>query len=162
MWTPYTQPTGTITNALDRLREHIAHVPERVKALPESELTQQTPGKWSRKEILGHLIDSAINNLKRFTDVQTQTADGPYRIQGYDQDKLVAINRYHALPLPHLLALWGSLNTQIVYVAEAVPAETLARPVEFGQTDNDDPGLTLGWLIEDYVAHLEHHLRTLL
>ncbi|WP_420147363.1 DinB family protein [Spirosoma sp.] len=145
-------------DALNRLRNHIADVPSRVVLRSAAELTKKMRGKWSRKEILGHLIDSAVNNLKRFTDAQF--ADGPYPIQPYRQDELVRVNHYQELPLAHLLTLWQSLNTQILYVAEATPAEALAQPVHINTSDVKE--YTLGWLIEDYVAHLEHHLKTLL
>lgn len=143
--------------ALDRLRTYIVEVPDQLTALTESELTQHVPGKWSRKEILGHLIDSAINNLKRFTDAQF--ADEPYLIQSYNQNKLVVVNQYHQLPITHLLTLWASLNRQILYVVDAMPANTLTNPVHLnGSHDNK----SLAWLIEDYVLHMEHHLKTLL
>ncbi len=160
MWTmiAYAQPTGTITPALDRLRTHLVQVPERLHGCSEADLTYHLPGKWSRKQLLGHLIDSALNNLKRFTDAPL--ADGPYRLQGYQQDELVLANRYQDLPLDHLLSLWSSLNTQIIYVAEAIPAELLSKPIRVENPTDDT--LTLGWLIEDYVAHLEHHLKTML
>jgi hypothetical protein len=154
----YAQPTGSITNALNRLRQHIDDVPTQLQALSETDLTEHEPGKWSRKEVLGHLIDSALNNLKRFTDAQF--ADGVYRIQGYNQNQLVLVNQYQTLPLTHLLTLWSCLNSQIIYVSRKIQAQTLNRPVQFGETP--EPGQTLGWLIEDYVAHLEHHLKTLL
>lgn len=154
----YAQPTGSITDALERLRFHLMEVPSRLTILSATELTHKSPGKWSRKEILGHLIDSAINNLKRFTDAQS--IDEPYLIRGYNQDKLVVINQYQNLPVDHLLTLWKSLNTQIIYVAEAIPAESLVRTVHSGNPESTT--FTLGWLIEDYVAHLEHHLKTLL
>ena len=120
------QSTNSITGALDRLRSHIEEVPVALSLLSDMQLTQRLPGKWSRKEILGHLIDSALNNLKRFTDAQF--ADGQYRIQSYNQDKLVRVNQYHTLPLAHLLLLWQSLNRQILYVTEAIPTETLLNP----------------------------------
>ncbi|GAB4018903.1 DinB family protein [Spirosoma koreense] len=142
-------------DVLDRLRTHLIQVPAQLGALSEAELTQKIPDKWSKKEILGHLIDSAINNLKRFTDAQFMPE--PYRLQRYSQDRLVIVNRYQDLPLDHLLTLWTSLNRQIVYVAEAIPAETLRRPIDPG----DAPTQSLAWLIEDYVLHLEHHLKTL-
>lgn len=142
-------------NALDRLRSHIEEIPAGLALRSATELTQKAPGKWSRKEILGHLIDSAINNLKRFTDAQF--ADGPYQVQPYKQDQLVIANHYQALPKEHLLSLWQSLNRQILYVAEAMSAETLSRPIYL----SDSTEHTLGWLIDDYVAHLEHHLKTL-
>ena len=153
----YAQPTSFITDALHRLRRHIDDVPTRLQILSAAELTQHTPGKWSRKEILGHLIDSALNNLKRFTDAQF--ADGIYSIHPYNQNKLVVVNHYQALPLTHLLTLWCSLNMQIVYVAESIPAASLNQPVLIGPVIN--PEQTLCWVIEDYVAHLEHHLTTL-
>ena len=154
----YAQPTGSITDALNRLRAHFVKVPAHLMALSATELTQKAPGKWSRKEILGHLIDSAINNLKRFTDAQV--TDRPYLIQGYDQNQLVVLNHYQDLPVDHFLLLWQRLNTQIAYVAEATPTATLARPIHFGTPNAANH--TLEWLIEDYVDHLEHHLKTLL
>lgn len=153
----YAQPTGSIKDALHRLQHYIEQVPGRLSAFSETELTQQVPDKWSRKEILGHLIDSALNNLKRFTDAQF--ADEVYQIQGYNQTDLVAVNHYKELPLSHLLTLWSALNTQILYVTGTIPDETLAQPVQFGTAQTVEKQ-TLGWLIEDYVAHLEHHLKT--
>lgn len=125
---------------------------------PAVELTQKSPDKWSRQEILGHLIDSALNNLKRFTEAQFASA--PYSVQPYDQNQLVVVNRYQDLPLNHLLTLWQSLNSQIVYVAETIPPETLSQPIYLGSSS--PANCTLQWLIDDYVNHLEHHLKTLL
>ncbi|GAB4046962.1 DinB family protein [Spirosoma litoris] len=149
-------PTDTLSSALDRLRAYIYEVPDQLSALSESELTQHAPGKWSRKEILGHLIDSAINNLKRFTDAQF--ADGPYFILPYNQNKLVVVNQYQQLPVTHLLTLWVSLNTQILYIVDAIPSDTLTNPV---QINSNTVNKSLAWLIEDYILHLEHHLKTL-
>lgn len=143
---------------LDRLQNHITEVPARLSGLSEQELIQHTPGKWSRKEVLGHLIDSAINNLKRFTEASF--ADEPYLVHGYNQDALVVANQYQTLPLSHLSTLWSSLNQQIYYVADALTPEQLAQPIRFEQADK--PVQTLQWLIDDYVIHLEHHLKTLI
>ena len=148
---PDTSLSSPIANTLHRLRDHIASIPKQLVVLPESALVQKKPGKWSQKEILGHLIDSALNNLKRFTDAQF--ADGFYEIQGYQQDDLVIINRYQALPLRHLITLWSSLNTQILYVLEGATSETLAQPVRFASSGV--PDRTLDWLINDYVDHLK-------
>lgn len=157
MWSAYAKPTGSITAAIERLRQHISEVPHQLVSFSETELTQHAPEKWSRKEILGHLIDSAINNLKRFTD--TQAIDGPYLLQPYNQNNLVVVNQYQNLPLSHLLTLWSGLNTQIIYVAEAIPSAGLKQTVRFADPASDNQ--TMGWLIEDYVAHLEHHLKSL-
>ena len=139
-----------------RMSDHIEALPNRMAKFSEEELLQRpAPDKWSKKEILGHLIDSAINNLKRFTEIQFLPA--PHKISVYQQVDLVLVNNYQHLPLEHLLSLWQSLNRQIVYVAKYIPTEKLEYPV-----DPDYPNKelkTLGWTIGDYVAHMEHHLR---
>src|SRR5215211_2912506 len=99
----------------DRLAGHIANMPTKFTALPqEKRLLQPAPGKWSPQEILGHLIDSALNNLRRFTEIQFLPQ--PFTVIGYQQDNLVAVNHYQQLPAEHLMALWQQLNRQIIYV----------------------------------------------
>src|SRR5262245_5252597 len=98
-----------LQTALSQLEKHIQEVPERFKQFSaETVLQKPAPGKWSKQEILGHLIDSAINNLKRFTD--TQYFPQPYTVIRYNQDELVIINRYQQLSLEYLLNLWSILN----------------------------------------------------
>jgi hypothetical protein len=141
--------------AMNRLEELIVSVRGYYEQLPENELLRfPAPGKWSTKQILGHLIDSAINNLKRFTDAQV--LDQPYIVVGYRQDDLVVLNHYQELPLHHLLDLWQSLNRQIVFVVRSIPAEKLSCVVQTGY--NPTGTQTLAWLIGDYVAHMQHHL----
>ena len=110
------------------------------------------------QEILGHLIDSAVNNLKRFTEIQFLSQ--PYTVISYRQNELVIVNDYQKLPLQHLLDLWQSLNRQIVFVVNATPADKLNYPVD-PQYENKEMK-TLGWIICDYVAHMEHHFRQIL
>ena len=143
-----------LQTALSQLEKHILEVPEQFKQLPaESILKKPTPGKWSRQEILGHLIDSAINNLKRFTD--TQYFPQPYTVMRYNQDELVIINRYQQLSLEHLLQLWSVLNKQVLNVAKNIPAEKLAYTI----ITTSGESKTLEWLVIDYVEHMEHHLK---
>ncbi len=154
---PYAQPSDSLTDALARLQTHVDELPGRLMTLPPDELTEKRPGKWSRKEVLGHLIDSAINNLQRFTEAYSATDE--LVIRPYNQNELVEANHYHTRSLPQLLDLWISLNEQIDYVATQLPANALVLPVRHagsGPTNRD-----VSWLISDYVAHLEHHLRTL-
>jgi hypothetical protein len=59
----------------DRLGHFCDMVPEKIKALDKENLkVKPGPGKWSRQEILGHLIDSAANNHQRFIRVQFEEA----------------------------------------------------------------------------------------
>ena len=74
-----------------------------------------------------------------------------------DGDELVNVNHYQDLPLEHLLVLWKSLNQQIIYVVKHIPAQSLNYPVD-PKYDNKEMK-TLGWIICDYVAHMEHHLQ---
>ena len=146
-----------LNDSLDLLRKYIVELPLVINAQATAELTQKASGKWSKKEILGHLIDSSVNNLKRFTEAQVIS---PYRYQAYLQDQLVRVNRYQNVPMGHLLTLWQSLNTQILYVLEATPREVLATAfIEFDAKDTELRPLS--WLVEDYVTHLEHHMKTL-
>ena len=77
----------------DRLANLLNDGLEYLEQASEIELSQKSaPEKWSKKEILGHLIDSGVNNLQRFTEIQFE--DKPYRIKKYNQDGLVVANDY--------------------------------------------------------------------
>ena len=147
-----------LQTAILQLEKHIQEVLEQIKQFSaETVLQKPAPGKWSKQEILGHLIDSAINNLKRFTEIQFLPQ--PYQVVSYQQDDLVKVNHYQDIPLVHLLGLWKSLNQQILYVAKNIPPEKLSYKVD-PKYDNRELK-TLGWIIADYVAHMEHHFRQL-
>lgn len=140
--------------AINRLERYVDEIPERYRYFrPEELLHKSSPAKWSKQEILGHLVDSALNNLRRFTEIQF--LPHPYIVVSYRQDELVKINDYQHLPLEHLLSMWQSLNRQIIYVIKNIPGEKLDYSVD-PQYDNHDMK-TLAWIICDYVAHMEHH-----
>ncbi|MBC7827081.1 MAG: DinB family protein [Chitinophagaceae bacterium] len=145
-----------IPEAIQRLAWHIDNLPERYNKLSAEELHHKpAPDKWSKKEILGHLIDSAINNLKRFTEIQFLPQ--PYQIISYRQNELVLVNNYQHLAIEHLLLLWQSLNRQIIYVVQNIPANKLEFIVDPQYESKETK--TLGWVIADYIAHTEHHFR---
>ena len=143
-----------LEEVLSKLSGYIDSVPAGFNRLTQDELMHKpAPGKWSKKEILGHLIDSAINNLKRFTEVQFLPQ--PYTVIRYRQDDLVQVNKYQQLPLENLLQLWSSLNKQIVSVIENIPPEKLIYTVVIPNGESRD----LAFLITDYADHLVHHLK---
>ena len=147
------------TPLIDRLQQWLIAAPRQLSQLPLRELeTKPRPEKWSGKEILGHLIDSARYNLERF--VRVPLANGPYQVSPYPQDELVRINAYQELPFSHLLALWSALNSQIAEVWQRLTASDLGRPVILPPAD-DLQEVDLYWLMDDYLRHLEHHLRQL-
>ena len=152
----YVENAIDVKAAMDQLEKRIESFPGELKQIPTQELlSRPMEGKWSKKEILGHLIDSAINNLKRFTEIQFLPQ--PYKVISYKQVELVIVNDYQNLPLDHLLDLWQALNKQIVFVVRNIPEERLNYPVD-PQYENGELK-TLGWVIADYVAHMEHHFR---
>ena len=114
------------------------------------------PDKWSRKEILGHLIDSAINNLQRFTEVSYNSES--YQVRGYSQDHLVRANKYQQSNLQELITLWEALNKRIAYIMDIQTDDTLSRSITLPNGESTD----LRWLMEDYIDHLNHHLRQIL
>jgi hypothetical protein len=153
----HTATDVNVGEAMNRLKIHCGQVPGLFRQFPEEELLYKTaPGKWSRKEILGHLIDSGINNLKRFTEIQFLPQ--PYKVIPYRQNELVAINQYQNLPLEHLLNTWKALNQQIIFVVNAIPEEKLNYVLE--PYDSKEMK-SLAWIICDYVAHMEHHFKQL-
>ena len=158
MW----QQKGFITEEKDlnemmhRLNSYMESLPELFRKFSTEELLNKPgPGKWSKQEILGHLIDSAINNLKRFTEIQFLPQ--PFIIVSYQQDNLIAVNNYQHLPLEHLINLWQALNRQIIFVVKNIPVEKFSNLVN-PQYDNNEMQ-SLEWIIKDYVAHMEHHFK---
>ena len=152
----YNKENVDIPASMQRLDNHIQEFPEKFLRFSEEEVLERSaPGKWSRKEILGHLVDSAINNLKRFTEAQILPQ--PYHLISYRQNELVIINNYQHSPLAHLLELWQSLNRQILYVVRNTEEEKFGLSIEFPNEEKEIK--TLAWVITDYVAHMEHHFR---
>ncbi len=122
----------------------------------ESELAQKpSPEKWSKKEILGHLVDSGINNLQRFTEIQFENK--PYKIRKYNQDELVKANDYQNAELEEVVNFWLAINRRILYLMKQQTDDTLNYEIVLDSGDISD----LKFLIEDYVDHLEHHLKQL-
>ena len=144
-----------------RLQQIVAELPLRINQYTADEMSlRPAPGKWSKKEIIGHLCDSALYNWQRFT--QAQSLSEPLQVQPYPQAELVRLNNYQGQPTGQLVALWASLNTQIVATVKNLPEEKLGHPVQLPEgatTYSAEHAGTLRWLIEDYLVHLEHHLR---
>jgi len=134
------------------LRTLLEKVPSRLAKLPEGE-TEKRPSqtKWSPKEELGHLIDSAANNHQRI--VRVQMTEG-LAMPGYEQNRWVELHRYQQRDWDELIALWRFLNQQLLAAAESVPETAWAHTC----TVADSEPLTLRFVFEDYLRHMLHHL----
>lgn len=136
---------------VSRLQHLCDTVPDQLLALGEEVLSHKpAPNKWSKKEIIGHLIDSAANNHQRFVRGQFEAAPSI----SYDSDNWVAGNYYHNADSKQLIALWEHYNRHLATVISHIPDDLLTRQIQTGPEQR----YTLEFLIRDYVMHLEHHL----
>lgn len=140
-------------NSLSELKSLLIDVPVRFASIPANIASlKPSPNKWSKKEILGHLCDSAINNLSRF--VRMQYEDEPVNIHKYNQNKWVKYNGYNGKSPQEILDLWKCLNSQIIHIISTIPEKKLNITCDIGDGDIK----TLAWLLEEYVNHMKHHL----
>lgn len=139
----------------------------RLNALTEAESARPAaPGRWTPRQEMGHLVDSALVNCAR---VARAVGRADLVFEGYDQDRWSALFGDGDAPWAETVALWAALNRRFARALARVPADELARPhsehnlerIAWRRLPDGQPA-TLGWLAEDYVGHLEHHLsRTL-
>ena len=117
------------------------------------------PTKWSKKEILGHLVDSASNNHQRFVrGVQGKGGAFP----SYDQDFLVKLQHTNEVEWPVLIALWSSYNRFLAHVLSMLPPEAAEYSCTLGADESGGKPITLLFIASDYVEHLKHHMNQIL
>ena len=109
------------------------------------------PGGWSRKQVLGHLIDSASNNHQRFVRAALQPS---LEFPGYDQDGNVRFQAPQEADWPLLVSLWATYNRYLAHIIARLPASKLETLCRIG---SGEPA-TLSFIVTDYVRHLLHHL----
>jgi hypothetical protein len=119
--------------------------------------TSLRPGenKWAKKEILGHLMDSAGNNHQRFVRAALQ---GSLVFPGYQQEELVDLQQFREMDWSFLVDLWAAYNRFIAHVLTCLPEEAAGNICRIG----DLKPVTMGWMAGDYVEHMKHHLNQIL
>jgi len=143
-----------IEKALNRLEYIINLTPKMLTEINEENMsTKPSPTTWSKKEIIGHLIDSATNNHQRF--VRGQFENIPEI--SYDQNNWNEFSFYNQIESKQIISFWTIYNKQIIEIIKRIPKENLEKQIKIGNNI-----LTLEFLIIDYVEHLEHHLKQII
>jgi ribosomal protein S18 acetylase RimI-like enzyme len=139
--------------ALSRdLRKTVEQAAEKLLLFSDEEAElKPAPDKWSYKEIIGHLVDSAVNNYARF--VRCQESDYT-ELPGYDPDFWVDSRRYQQENWKTLIHLWRVMNGHIAGILPLIPESALAHICVIGP----NAPVTLKFVAEDYLVHLQHHL----
>src|ERR1700683_1646953 len=124
------------------------------RQIPESESRRPAlPGGWSRKQVIGHLIDSASNNHQRFVRAALQSS---LEFPGYDQNGNVSVQAPQEADWLLLVSLWAAYNRYLAHVIAHLPDSKLQTVCRIG---TGEP-VTLAFLATDYVAHMLHHFET--
>jgi len=147
----------------ERLRRTVEDAARRFARISEAESERRpAPGKWSKKELVGHLVDSAANNHQRFVRARFQD---DLVFEGYAQDDWIRVQRYQQEPWGELVALWRAYNLHLAHVIEGIPADVRDKVhrrhsldrIAWREVPAGEP-TTLGYFLRDYVGHMEHHL----
>jgi len=133
-----------------------------IKEIDKNIIDIKQNGKWSIKEVIGHLIDSASNNHQRF--VRAQFKDDLI-FDGYNQDEWVAVQNYTAADWDELINCWANFNFIIINTASNIPEEKLSAErknhnldkIAWATVPKNMPA-TLEYFIRDYYGHLKHHI----
>src|SRR6267142_3732610 len=138
----------------------LVEIPEEQSAIPRIE------GKWSPKEVIGHLIDSASNNHQRF--VRAQFTD-ELIFAGYEQEGWVRVQNYQEESWPELVQLWKLYNQHILHLVSLIPEETRTKLRSkhnlhqiASDTISENEPVTLDYFIRDYLDHMKKHLGQIL
>jgi hypothetical protein len=140
-----------VQKAIERLHFLLNLIPDLLQGISEENMSgKPQPDKWSKKEIVGHLIDSATNNHQRFIRAQFESKPEI----SYDQNKWNEFSFYQEIERTQIIHFWTIYNRQLLEIIKRIPEERLMNQVKVGEKL-----LTLEYLIVDYVEHLEHHLK---
>ena len=137
----------------DGVKMTVVDFTKRFENLDEARATQKPgPDKWSRKEILGHLLDSAANNHQRFVRAQYTSELSNL---SYQQNDWVNIQQYNSRSWKELLIFWKSYNDHLAHIIKKMPLASLDVPYKLGSGEQ----VTIGYIVVDYLGHMQHHIR---
>ena len=142
----------------EELKRIVSDFSAKISSIPEMDFAAKPlPNKWSKKEVLGHLIDSAQNNMRRFICGQYESIP-PHIV--YEQDFWVSANAYGQAKSEHVIQLWQLINDRLVDVLNTMPPANYKKNCNTGRTSEQLHSIE--WLAEDYVKHMKHHLNQII
>ncbi|MBZ5584625.1 MAG: DinB family protein [Acidobacteriia bacterium] len=136
----------------ERLRSAVAHEEPLLRAIADSS-AGAGPGvqRWSKKQELGHLIDSATNNRVRFVKA---SLEGRFEGPSYEPRGWVDLGGYAEMPWAELVALWKALNSALATLVSRIPEERRTAECRIGESLS----APLEFVVDDYIQHMQHHL----
>ncbi len=143
----------TIRSAVGELEELVASLPAEWGAIPDEQAARpRADGGWSRKQIVGHMIDSATVNHQRF--IRALAGEKDFNLL-YAQEDWVDLNGYQLRDWRGIIRLWEGVNLHLLAVCRRIREDQ----AELVCGQDGDPGpWTLAYRVPDYVAHLEMHV----
>lgn len=141
-----TEIARSFCRELDELYRVLAGLP------PELADTPWREGGWTRKQVVGHMLDSATNNRQRFVRAATE---GSFRGPQYDQEPWVAAHGYAEQSWETLLRWYRVEHEILAAIVDRIPEERMDAICKAG----DDAPVTLRFLVEDYVKHQQGHMK---
>lgn len=139
-----------------QLKSFIDDMGPRLRGISEGRASEKPyADKWSLKEIMGHLVDSAVNNHQRIVRMQESADIGRF---GYSQEHWVRSQQYQLRPWTEIVELWLQLNSHLVHVIRHVDGSALSHTCDMGYA----APATLEFVIVDYLRHVRHHVDQIL
>ncbi len=151
---------------LKEQKDYLHEVVDTLSSMSDIETSFRENEKWSKKEILGHLIDSASNNHQRF--VRAQFTDDLI-FPGYDQNEWVRVQDYQNINWHSLVELWKDFNFLIIHLITRIPEVDLKKErvnhnldlIAWKEIPASEPA-TLEYFVKDYFDHMRHHINRII
>ena len=144
-----------IQTNIERLEYLVQVIPKLLKKIPEEEFSfKPHENKWSKKQILGHMIDSVTNNHHRFVRTQFEFEPSIY----YDQNDWNKFGYYQEIDPSQLIEFWTAYNKHLLALIKQIPSDNFSLKCFSSENESN----TLGTIFISYLTHLEHHLEQII
>jgi hypothetical protein len=110
-----------------------------------------TEDKWTLKEMVAHLIDSASNNHQRFIRLQLEQK---IKFPAYEAEEWKNITKIKDYDFMELINLWKLYNQYLLYIIKNIEDKSLNNIWEINGKE-----LSLKFIVDDYFErHLNWHI----